>query len=438
MTLPHPPANYDLSLENINFIIPEVLNFDTDPNHVSTAFPPELPSNQTPSLLAVNKMKQQQQQQLQQQQQQHHQRPQQVHHSLQQQEQQDLSSPVLPGQNDKSYNPQHFYHRQSSSGKVFTTSSSSTTTAPSQHVRPDAVFTPLVSPVVTPLEKGNASSSFSPQPPLQISFEPLTSPALNAEPSTLNSGDNSKNNNQQQQQQQHHDDRRRSASSAYAPQKEENKQYKRRTPHGTPILQGSKPSYISPSTKGKNGNNSGSSSGQFTFDKLPDSKIKTEGQDMLPPSGKPVEINGTPLMGFTMGKLAEGGESSAASSSKKSSAKSSRKSSFSKAKSSASSSENSSPKLNKKPEKPATKKASHKLAEQGRRNRMNQAVQELGRLIPQSYHDEVAIPSKATTVELASKYINSLLNEIEELKQNRNNGSNNNDDDDDEMKTKLE
>ena len=61
-------------------------------------------------------------------------------------------------------------------------------------------------------------------------------------------------------------------------------------------------------------------------------------------------------------------------------------------------------------------KASHKLAEQGRRNRMNNAVQELGRLIPQSYHDEVSIPSKATTVELASKYITALLKEVEELK----------------------
>ena len=66
-------------------------------------------------------------------------------------------------------------------------------------------------------------------------------------------------------------------------------------------------------------------------------------------------------------------------------------------------------------EKPPTKKASHKLAEQGRRNRMNQAVHDLGELIPKLYHDLVTIPSKATTVELASTYIKDLLERIEEL-----------------------
>ncbi|EGV64753.1 hypothetical protein CANTEDRAFT_134063 [Yamadazyma tenuis ATCC 10573] len=67
-------------------------------------------------------------------------------------------------------------------------------------------------------------------------------------------------------------------------------------------------------------------------------------------------------------------------------------------------------------EKPSTKKASHKLAEQGRRNRMNVAVQSLGLLVPQKYHERVAIPSKATTVELASSYIKDLVREVEELK----------------------
>lgn len=66
-------------------------------------------------------------------------------------------------------------------------------------------------------------------------------------------------------------------------------------------------------------------------------------------------------------------------------------------------------------EKPPTKKASHKLAEQGRRNRMNQAVHDLGKLIPKLYHDQVTIPSKATTVELASTYIRDLLDRIEEF-----------------------
>lgn len=439
---PLPPQTYDLGLENMNFIIPEVLNFDTDPDHVSSAFPPELPSNQTPSLLAVNKLKQGEQ------------------------PPENSVSPILRGQNDKSYNPHHYYHRQSSSGKIFTNSSQNTNSNTTSTVRPGAVFTPLVSPVVTPLERGNSGNAFSPQAPLQISFEPLTSPVLKSEPLTVVSSNASTSGHTST-----NDDRRRSSSSVYGPGKDENKQYKRRTPHGTPILQGSKSSYVSPSLKSKSG--SGNSSGnnsqhQFTFEKLPESKIKSETssllsssnkeQDMLPPkSGKPVEINGTPLMGFTMGKLAEGNEqqqqqklrqtSPTMSSSKKSSTRSSRKSSISKhqnsvQKSSSSSSEeedSSSPKLNsstsstttsgggkKSGEKPATKKASHKLAEQGRRNRMNMAVQELGKLIPQSYHDEVSIPSKATTVELASKYINSLLQEIDELKNSNTSSEKNN------------
>ena len=53
------------------------------------------------------------------------------------------------------------------------------------------------------------SSSFSPQPAVQISFEPLTSPALNAEPSTIKSKGGKKNHKET-------DDRRRSTSSAYA------------------------------------------------------------------------------------------------------------------------------------------------------------------------------------------------------------------------------
>ena len=461
------PQSFDLGLDTIGFIIPEELNFDTDPNHISSAFPPQLPADQTPSLLAVDKLKQLQQQQQQQQQ-------------RQQDPLSELSSPVLPGQNDQSYNPHHYYHRQSSSNSVFVAgkNTGSSVSAPSQHVRPDAVFTPLVSPVVAPLdtngkadkENGNNngghnnlhSSSFSPQPAVQISFEPLTSPALNAEPSTIKSKGGKKNHKET-------DDRRRSTSSAYAPSKDENKQYKRRTPHGTPILQGhtsnattvngsGKP-YKSPITK--NGKNSQKQDFSFTnqFEKLPESTITVKSEPMetsvepplapqgqqqddsnpmLPPNGKPVEITGAPLMGFTMGKLAEGGAGTVADKklAKKAGAnngKLSRKPSYSKNRNSVSSSSDessstsasTSPKMlanngtnssGKRSEKPATKKASHKLAEQGRRNRMNNAVQELGRLIPQSYHDEVSIPSKATTVELASKYITALLKEVEELK----------------------
>ncbi|ODQ80071.1 hypothetical protein BABINDRAFT_24993, partial [Babjeviella inositovora NRRL Y-12698] len=61
------------------------------------------------------------------------------------------------------------------------------------------------------------------------------------------------------------------------------------------------------------------------------------------------------------------------------------------------------------------KKQSHKIAEQGRRNRMNVAIQELYTLLPLDFihryqqdktdKGEVIIPSKATTVEVACDYI---------------------------------
>ncbi|GME91099.1 unnamed protein product [[Candida] boidinii] len=58
------------------------------------------------------------------------------------------------------------------------------------------------------------------------------------------------------------------------------------------------------------------------------------------------------------------------------------------------------------------KKINHKLAEQGRRNRMNIAIQDLERLIPDELKNEVLVPSKATTVELASRYIIQLQQQL--------------------------
>ncbi|AMD20661.1 HDL083Wp [Eremothecium sinecaudum] len=55
-----------------------------------------------------------------------------------------------------------------------------------------------------------------------------------------------------------------------------------------------------------------------------------------------------------------------------------------------------------------TKKEVHKAAEQIRRNRLNNALLELNSLIPQEMKETVQIPSKATTVELACKYIKQL------------------------------
>ncbi|KAH3675684.1 hypothetical protein WICPIJ_009307 [Wickerhamomyces pijperi] len=65
---------------------------------------------------------------------------------------------------------------------------------------------------------------------------------------------------------------------------------------------------------------------------------------------------------------------------------------------------------------PNTKKASHKLAEQGRRNRMNKAIQDLANTLPDHLSSTVQIPSKATTVELANLFIQDLIKENEQLR----------------------
>lgn len=56
-----------------------------------------------------------------------------------------------------------------------------------------------------------------------------------------------------------------------------------------------------------------------------------------------------------------------------------------------------------------SKREVHKVAEQGRRNRLNVALAELNSLLPSEMKDSVVIPSKATTVELACTYIKQLL-----------------------------
>lgn len=62
------------------------------------------------------------------------------------------------------------------------------------------------------------------------------------------------------------------------------------------------------------------------------------------------------------------------------------------------------------------KKMTHKLAEQGRRNRMNVALQDLDKLIPDDYKRDIIVPSKATTVEMGCAYIKQLQDEIQRLK----------------------
>ena len=78
-----------------------------------------------------------------------------------------------------------------------------------------------------------------------------------------------------------------------------------------------------------------------------------------------------------------------------------------------------------------SKRTSHKIAEQGRRNRINTALQEIASLLPPStpYANGQASPnmmmsgtaaqqsnSKASTVELAIEYIKSLQKELGEVK----------------------
>lgn len=75
-----------------------------------------------------------------------------------------------------------------------------------------------------------------------------------------------------------------------------------------------------------------------------------------------------------------------------------------------------------------SKRTSHKLAEQGRRNRINNALAEMAALLPQT-SDAVKEPaekggsaaareqtSKASTVELAIEYIKKLRGELDETR----------------------
>lgn len=62
------------------------------------------------------------------------------------------------------------------------------------------------------------------------------------------------------------------------------------------------------------------------------------------------------------------------------------------------------------------KKSTHREAEKGRRDRMNIAIHDLALLIPEQLTNTVAVPSKATTVELASSFIETLLQENEKLR----------------------
>lgn len=409
----------EFDLDGINFIVPEDLGAN------SKAFPPlDFPQN-TPALMPKS---------------------QHVPTSFQ--------SPILPSQNERSYNEEHFIqkHRQRRSQHQLQQGLAALSLAllhllhylklrqqqqhhsqqqplHQQHVRPDAVFTPLVSPAVTPMDL-QVNTNKQLYNAVQTSFEPLTSPALNAQPASSNN------------------DRRRSLSVLGPEEYNGGSQPKRKTPHLTPNLAAHPGSKMkrSPSLRKV----------PQLFEPLPDSSYdgattkSSETTPMLPPQSKRVVIDGqgsgstTPaanvgpgtLMGFTMNRLAELQSNRSSSPSptltpnlmkpqrkmlRRDSSSSQRSRRY--LKGGDSSLSESSPVLEAqngeyggRREKPATKKASHKLAEQGRRNRMNQAVYELSKLIPSDYHEQVSIPSKATTVELAATYIRDLLEEVDNLK----------------------
>lgn len=329
--------------------------------------------------------------------------------------------PLLPGQNEKLYNEEHLYHRrQQVQRQLFSQNPSG--------VRPDAVFTPLVSPAVTPMES-QINTNKNQNVSMQTTFEPLTLPALNA------------------QQRERPADRRRPLLATFPEEYNGNGSSKRRTPHLTPNLAASKPKR-SPSLR-KTPQNP-------VFEQLPDSSYEVSGENhaqssentpMLPPNKRgtyegssggstPYKSQSQPgpatLMGFTMNRLAELRSTNNLSPSlapqnghhedlmsTRSSISGHRtlvKQETSLLEPSPAIEPQNGEEGTRRREKGPGKKASHKIAEQGRRNRMNQAVHELAGLIPKNYHDEVSIPSKATTIELASKYIQTLLAELEELR----------------------
>lgn len=59
-----------------------------------------------------------------------------------------------------------------------------------------------------------------------------------------------------------------------------------------------------------------------------------------------------------------------------------------------------------------SKKEVHKVAEQSRRNRLNNALAELNSLIPHDLKKSIPVPSKATTVELACRYIRQITGQL--------------------------
>lgn len=349
-----------------------------------------------------------------------------------------VQSPVLPSQSQTSYNQEHLYHKQQQQLRQ-QAQMVAHTHAP-KHFHPDAIFSPLVSPAGTPLNRPiNVTLVMAPH----REFEPLTSPALKAELQVMaaSCGLSSMSSS----------DHIGPLSTLGSDNYSSGNSTRRKTSHQTPSMQthaGSKHSRSPLLEKGPP-----------TFEKLPETSYEpsslqgrsSESTPMLPPQVKrvpvdhsssltPVNIGPGPMMGFTMNRLAEQQGKGPASISLGSTASDalgkprtrtlprtpSQRSIDYSGKAYALSLSETSPVLDTQSDlseylalrnsKIPAKKTSHKLAEQGRRNRMSKAISELASLIPSSYHDKAQIPSKATTVELASEYIATLLKDLDELK----------------------
>lgn len=336
-------------------------------------------------------------------------------------------SPVLPSQNEKSYNYEHYFHKQQkhqTGGHNYMSGLVS-----GSRIKSDPAFTPLVSPSITPKSTQFNANKCHSNAPVQTVFEPLTSPALTAQKA----------------------DKRRLSASTYDTTQELSSVSKKKTPHSTPTMRANN----SQRAKGRE-NTFGSC--QPSIHKLPESSVDSnknnsdlynvpldeerKNSDILNGKNKP-EAPFT-VMGFTMKRLAdqqklqqaqvqdephqhehEQLENSGAHDEDdnvkefESGGGDYQPSSYEGTpvlypQKRVSLVENIS--LPHSTERFPKKKSTHKLAEQGRRNRMNSAVKELSSLIPESYHDEVSIPSKATTVELASRYIMDLHHELDEIR----------------------
>lgn len=331
-------------------------------------------------------------------QQQHTQDPQQQlqhiqqRHQQQQQQQRDQQHQQTPRENNAvPPTPSSFEVAQNYHHDDFMETFDSPVVEHTGSVRPDVVFTPLVSPAVTPMDSMMQSTKQA------GFFSPLTSPALEA----------------------------KSPRRLKKQPVEEKKKYKRKTPGSTPIVGPTIPGRVTKQSPVIKPRRSGSYTAALTQQQQkgqqPQQQTQTETypQDfspvlessMAPPKTRTRATSGvqqaTPATPATLMNFKTGNSQSPVF--PPSDDVPSRRTSISR--------QPRQPADEDEDGDPSSKKQSHKLAEQGRRMRMNKAILDLGYLIPESLQVTEAIPSKATTVEIATQYIRSLTNEVAVLRE---------------------